>query len=308
MECEAIMPLALAKEKTRIVLAGDHMQMSPELLSNYAKERKLDISLLERLYDHYPNDFPCKILLCENYRAHEAIIKFTSELFYEQKLITSGKQLKHESILNARIPGTFMSKKITNQLQKQKSAQLYFNCTAFGASRSIVWSQSQRDVNLESNALSGLVHATPTSTNFVSWYRKSTQVDPACHLSEMVVGLGKVYEVIKRVPVVPDVPELNHALQAPLRQDSGGDACVVPALKCAAISAACANPAATYFAGLRRPGPGSPAVLIKEGIGQQLVAFHCGFCEVFPLNNLTAIRNMLCRQPGVGPGGHFDLH
>uniref|UniRef100_A0A8D8AXC3 (northern house mosquito) hypothetical protein n=1 Tax=Culex pipiens TaxID=7175 RepID=A0A8D8AXC3_CULPI len=82
------------------------------------------------------------------------------------------------------------------------------------------------------NALSGLVHATPTSTNFVSWYRKSTQVDPACHLSEMVVGLGKVYEVIKRVPVVPDVPESNHALQAPLRQDSGGDACVVPALKC----------------------------------------------------------------------------
>ncbi|XP_038114502.1 probable helicase with zinc finger domain isoform X1 [Culex quinquefasciatus] len=97
MECEAIMPLTLAKEKTRIVLAGDHMQMSPELLSNYAKERKLDISLLERLYDHYPNDFLYKILLCENYRAHEAIIKFTSELFYEQKLITSGKQLKHES-------------------------------------------------------------------------------------------------------------------------------------------------------------------------------------------------------------------
>ncbi|KAL9700670.1 hypothetical protein quinque_004111 [Culex quinquefasciatus] len=178
MECEAIMPLALAKEKTRIVLAGDHMQMSPELLSNYAKERKLDISLLERLYDHYPNDFPCKILLCENYRAHETIIKFTSELFYEQKLITFNKQPRHErlqlqqqvvaavqqpqsllhqqqslqkvgalrmddgrqqrhgglvdmasspsnndknlkSILNVRIPGTFMSKKITNKLQKQ---------------------------------------------------------------------------------------------------------------------------------------------------------------------------------------------
>lgn len=48
----------------------------------------------------------------------------------------------------------------------------------------------------------------------------------------MVIGLGKVYEVIKRVPVVPDVLESNHALQAPLQQDSGGDACVVPALKC----------------------------------------------------------------------------
>ncbi|KAL1379001.1 hypothetical protein pipiens_015222 [Culex pipiens pipiens] len=87
MECEAI----------RIVLACDHMRMSPELFSNFAKERKLHISLLERLYDHYPNDFPCKILLCENYRAHEAIIKFTSELFYEQKLIASGKQQRHES-------------------------------------------------------------------------------------------------------------------------------------------------------------------------------------------------------------------
>lgn len=27
MECEAIMPLALANEDTRIVLAGDHMQV-----------------------------------------------------------------------------------------------------------------------------------------------------------------------------------------------------------------------------------------------------------------------------------------
>lgn len=90
------MPLALASENTRIVLAGDHMQMSPEIFSNFAKERRLHISLLERLYDHYPSDFPCKILLCENYRAHEAIIKYTSELFYEQKLVASGRIPKHE--------------------------------------------------------------------------------------------------------------------------------------------------------------------------------------------------------------------
>ncbi|KAJ6649764.1 E3 ubiquitin-protein ligase Ufd4 [Pseudolycoriella hygida] len=72
----------------------------------------------------------------------------------------------------------FMSKKITNKLQQQiqdplvlssnslptwcedlnqscpflfpfETRQLYFNCTAFGASRSIVWLQSQRDVTLE---------------------------------------------------------------------------------------------------------------------------------------------------------------
>ncbi|XP_017768424.1 PREDICTED: probable helicase with zinc finger domain isoform X2 [Nicrophorus vespilloides] len=96
MECEAIMPLALANHNTRIVLAGDHMQLSPELFSHIAKDRKLHVSLLERLYDHYPSGFPCKILLSENYRAHEAIINFTSESFYDQKLISSGKQPRHE--------------------------------------------------------------------------------------------------------------------------------------------------------------------------------------------------------------------
>ncbi|KAJ1529194.1 hypothetical protein ONE63_005999 [Megalurothrips usitatus] len=95
MECEAIMPLAMAGERTRIVLAGDHMQLNPELFSPFAKERNLHMSLLERLYDHYPPSFPCKILLTENYRAHEAILKFTSDLFYDQKLVCSGKQPKH---------------------------------------------------------------------------------------------------------------------------------------------------------------------------------------------------------------------
>ncbi|KAL1380697.1 hypothetical protein pipiens_014005 [Culex pipiens pipiens] len=80
------------------------------------------------LYDHYPNDFPCKILLCKNYRAREAIIKFTSELFYEQKLIASVKQQRHES------------------------------CTL--TARSLVprevWLQSQRDVNLERQYAPGL--------------------------------------------------------------------------------------------------------------------------------------------------------
>lgn len=84
--------------------------------------------------------------------------------------------------LNADI---FLSKKITNKLQQQiqdplvlasgslpkwcedfnqscpflfpfETRQLYFNCTAFGASRSIVWLQSQRDVNLERQRAPGL--------------------------------------------------------------------------------------------------------------------------------------------------------
>ena len=95
MECEALMPFTLSSRNTRVVLAGDHMQLSPEIFSPFALERKFNKSLLERLYDLYSADFPCKVMLCENYRSHEAIIDFTSELFYDQKLIASGRQPAH---------------------------------------------------------------------------------------------------------------------------------------------------------------------------------------------------------------------
>uniref|UniRef100_A0A1B6CI26 C3H1-type domain-containing protein n=1 Tax=Clastoptera arizonana TaxID=38151 RepID=A0A1B6CI26_9HEMI len=126
MECEAIMPLALANDDTRIVLAGDHMQLSPELFSQFAKERHLHVSLLERLYDHYPSTFPCKILLCENYRAHEAIIQFTSELFYDQKLISSGKQPRHDKFY----PLTFFTTR-GEDIQDHNSTAFYNNSEVY---------------------------------------------------------------------------------------------------------------------------------------------------------------------------------
>lgn len=55
----------------------------------------IKVSLLERLYDRYPQDFPCRILLCENYRSHFAIVKFTSELFYDNRLKSIGKNDRH---------------------------------------------------------------------------------------------------------------------------------------------------------------------------------------------------------------------
>ena len=126
LECEAITPLALADSNTRIVLAGDHMQMSPEIFSNFARERKLHVSLLERLYDHYPANFPTKILLCENYRAHDAIIKFTSELFYDQKLIASGKQPRHEKFY----PLTFFTTR-GEDIQDKNSTAFYNNAEVY---------------------------------------------------------------------------------------------------------------------------------------------------------------------------------
>uniref|UniRef100_A0A4W4ECY5 Probable helicase with zinc finger domain n=1 Tax=Electrophorus electricus TaxID=8005 RepID=A0A4W4ECY5_ELEEL len=126
MECETIMPLALATKSTRIVLAGDHMQLSPFVYSEFARERNLHVSLLDRLYEHYPSEYPCRILLCENYRSHEAIINYTSELFYEGKLMASGKQPQHKDFY----PLTFFTAR-GEDVQEKNSTAYYNNAEVF---------------------------------------------------------------------------------------------------------------------------------------------------------------------------------
>ncbi|XP_021572105.1 probable helicase with zinc finger domain [Carlito syrichta] len=126
MECETIMPLALATKNTRVVLAGDHMQLSPFVYSEFARERNLHVSLLDRLYEHYPAEFPCRILLCENYRSHEAIINYTSELFYEGKLMASGKQPAHKDFY----PLTFFTAR-GEDVQEKNSTAFYNNAEVF---------------------------------------------------------------------------------------------------------------------------------------------------------------------------------
>uniref|UniRef100_A0A8D3B7X5 Probable helicase with zinc finger domain n=1 Tax=Scophthalmus maximus TaxID=52904 RepID=A0A8D3B7X5_SCOMX len=126
MECETIMPFALASKNTRIVLAGDHMQLSPFVYSEFARERNLHVSLLDRLYEHYPREFPCRILLCENYRSHEAIINYTSELFYDGKLMASGKQPSHKDFY----PLTFFTAR-GEDVQEKNSTAYYNNAEVF---------------------------------------------------------------------------------------------------------------------------------------------------------------------------------
>ncbi|XP_051775027.1 LOW QUALITY PROTEIN: probable helicase with zinc finger domain [Erpetoichthys calabaricus] len=126
MECETIMPFALASKATRIVLAGDHMQLSPFVYSEFARERNLHMSLLDRLYEHYPAEYPCRILLCENYRSHEAIINYTSELFYEGKLMASGKQPAHKEFH----PLTFFTAR-GEDVQEKNSTAYYNNAEVF---------------------------------------------------------------------------------------------------------------------------------------------------------------------------------
>lgn len=67
----------MATPMTKIVLAGDHMQLDPPVYSSLAKKYSLHLSLLERLYDHeaYDNGVGqlCKTLLTENHRSHQLV-------------------------------------------------------------------------------------------------------------------------------------------------------------------------------------------------------------------------------------------
>ena len=90
LECEALMPLAMATEKTCVVLAGDHQQISPKVYSHEAENQNLHISLLERLYNYYDSyksliseSSPLNILLSINYRTKMEILRFISAIFYD---------------------------------------------------------------------------------------------------------------------------------------------------------------------------------------------------------------------------------
>ncbi|XP_077997754.1 3'-5' exoribonuclease HELZ2-like [Glandiceps talaboti] len=104
LESEAITPLTLATPNTKIVLAGDHRQMSTEVYSDYAKTHKFCQSLLKRLYGLY---MECgdgselyRLMLVENYRCNDEILKFVSKLYYGKQLIASSDppQQRHPDV------------------------------------------------------------------------------------------------------------------------------------------------------------------------------------------------------------------
>ena len=83
------MPLSLATDTTCIVMAGDHMQISPKVYSSEAQRQKFQKSLLERLFRHYESysrhldaRHPLNVLLSQNYRSKMEILRFISAIFY----------------------------------------------------------------------------------------------------------------------------------------------------------------------------------------------------------------------------------
>ncbi|XP_076870212.1 3'-5' exoribonuclease HELZ2 [Brachyhypopomus gauderio] len=89
LECEALMALGLAGEKTQVVLAGDHMQMGPKLFS-IEEDKRSDHTLLNRLFHYYQAEKTAtasnsRIIFTENYRSTKEIVDFVSTYFYVGK-------------------------------------------------------------------------------------------------------------------------------------------------------------------------------------------------------------------------------
>ncbi|GCB60757.1 hypothetical protein scyTo_0009228 [Scyliorhinus torazame] len=89
LECDALIPLTLASSTTRIVLAGDHMQVTPKLISIDSSEMA-DATLLYRLFQYYQKikhekATKSRLIFTENYRSVKEIIDFVSKHFYVEK-------------------------------------------------------------------------------------------------------------------------------------------------------------------------------------------------------------------------------
>ncbi len=77
----------------RIVLAGDHCQLPPTILSEVAAREGMRLSLQERLINQFGDTVFRRLTV--QYRMHEAIMRFSSSQFYEDTLVAHPSVAQH---------------------------------------------------------------------------------------------------------------------------------------------------------------------------------------------------------------------
>ncbi len=90
---EAACWLALLRAP-RCVIAGDHLQLPPTILSKEAMQGGLELSLMERLLKLHGGDAITR-LLSTQYRMHTRIMQWSSDQFYDGKLLAHPTVAKH---------------------------------------------------------------------------------------------------------------------------------------------------------------------------------------------------------------------
>lgn len=88
------------KRATRVILAGDHCQLPPTVKSVEAMKGGLAKTLMERIVENKPE---VVTLLTMQYRMNEKIMKFSSDWFYDGKVVAA-PEVKYRGILDYDCP------------------------------------------------------------------------------------------------------------------------------------------------------------------------------------------------------------
>ncbi|HHD83765.1 MAG TPA: IGHMBP2 family helicase, partial [Campylobacteraceae bacterium] len=126
-----LIPIAKAD---RFIIAGDHKQLPPTVVSN---EPRLKETLFEKLIERYPN---LSSMLTVQYRMHEKIMRFSNLHFYGGRLVADEsvrnhtladlhirESTKYPQILNPKHPLAFvdMSQSDATEAQSSRSTSYY---------------------------------------------------------------------------------------------------------------------------------------------------------------------------------------
>ncbi len=76
-----------------LLLAGDHCQLPPTVISPQAVAAGFNVSMLERLVTQLGPDHACRLLV--QYRMHHVIMEFSSQEFYEGTLLAHSTVAQH---------------------------------------------------------------------------------------------------------------------------------------------------------------------------------------------------------------------
>lgn len=77
----------------RLILAGDHCQLPPTVVSTEAAREGFSRSLMERLIEHFGQQVFQRLVV--QYRMHETIMRFSSDQFYDGELIADASVKSH---------------------------------------------------------------------------------------------------------------------------------------------------------------------------------------------------------------------
>ena len=107
----------------RVILAGDHQQLPPTIKCIEAERGGLGRTLLQKVAERWPQTVS---LLTIQYRMHEAIMRFSSDWFYEGKL-KAAPEVSHRGILQWDSPITWIDTaelEVTEELNTETQSRI----------------------------------------------------------------------------------------------------------------------------------------------------------------------------------------